>query len=310
MGQAYSEDDSSEPQQDCTLSRLLSKKTLSLILPHSTQRNCADSRNSHDNDTFSNKRVHFDSALYPPDITPAFQQVSPKTYDSIDEQKKYELPGREEHIDRIQLRHVLFRYVWQGNFSSPLDEELNQGIRVLDIGCGSGSWVLDMSVQYPNSTFIGIDMCSDYFPSNNPASSTNPSLTIPPNAHFQKLNVLDGLPFDDGEFDFVHLRFLVQYLTESQWAMAIREMTRITRSKGWIEIMGPIPQNYKIQWAGRLGVYTLTYFSMAFNNMSRVLPGHMNISEDEYYTILERFHGECELFRTLAETFRICCRKK
>ncbi|CAG8469454.1 2308_t:CDS:2 [Acaulospora morrowiae] len=351
MGQVHSRS-SLEPQHDLTSSHFLLKKHFSFAALNLTHGNCANSPDSFSSNPFCNGKLLQDDDLpYPLDITPAFQLVSPETYDHIDKQKKYDLPGYEEHIDRIQLRHVLFRYVWQGNFSSPLDEELKRGIRVLDIGCGSGSWVLDMSAQYPNSSFIGIDMCSDYFPSKD----------LPSNVHFQKLNVLDGLPFADGEFDFVHSRFLVQYLTELQWNEFIKELIRVTRSKGWIELMemdmifhnaGPHStklqdstinyfQNQGIQavistslqtylrstdaftlinydhrssplgrWAGRLGVYTLIYFSLAYKNMMRVLPKYMNINEDEYCVLLERFRGECELFGTLMDTFRICCEKK
>ena len=37
-------------------------------------------------------------------------------------------------------------------------EKLKAGISVVDIGCGAGSAVLLMAKQYPNSTFIGIDI--------------------------------------------------------------------------------------------------------------------------------------------------------
>jgi hypothetical protein len=68
------------------------------------------------------------------DISPLFRLIDPKTYDNILRNSKYQLPSDNEHIDRIQLRHSIFRYVWQGNFSSPVEEKLKNGAKVLDVG--------------------------------------------------------------------------------------------------------------------------------------------------------------------------------
>lgn len=164
------------------------------------------------------------------DISPLFRLIDPKTYDDILRNSKYQLPSDNEHVDRIQLRHLLFRYVWQGNFSSPVKEKLKNGAKVLDVGCGSGSFILDVAPQYPNSKFYGIDTAL-MFPSPNDSR-------IPSNASFSQVDIVKGLPFDDNTFDFVHLRFLVQYLTEEQWNdKVIKELLRVTKVGGWIEIM-------------------------------------------------------------------------
>jgi len=61
---------------------------------------------------------------------------------------------------------------------------------------------------------------------------------IPQNVSFSQVDVVKGLPFDDNTFDFIHLRFLVQYLTEKQWCEnVIKELLRVTKVGGWIEIM-------------------------------------------------------------------------
>src|ERR1044071_482597 len=77
------------------------------------------------------------------------------------------------------------------------------------IRCGSGSFILDIAPQFPNSQFYGIDMAQMYPLPDDPK--------VPSNVSFSQVDVVKGLPFDDNTFDFVHLRFLVQYLTEEQW---------------------------------------------------------------------------------------------
>jgi 2-polyprenyl-3-methyl-5-hydroxy-6-metoxy-1,4-benzoquinol methylase len=42
-----------------------------------------------------------------------------------------------------------------------LVDELNRGIDVLDIGCGSGRALCTMAAEFPNSRFVGYDLCDE-----------------------------------------------------------------------------------------------------------------------------------------------------
>ncbi len=42
-----------------------------------------------------------------------------------------------------------------------LVKDLNRGIRVLDLGCGEGAAVLLMAKAFPNSRFVGLDLCEE-----------------------------------------------------------------------------------------------------------------------------------------------------
>src|SRR4051794_512790 len=54
---------------------------------------------------------------------------------------KYPMPLKDYDGDRFSLQHYLFRYIWQSNFSSPIEEKLSKaGAKVLDIG-----WVYALS---------------------------------------------------------------------------------------------------------------------------------------------------------------------
>ncbi|CAG8683662.1 16597_t:CDS:2, partial [Funneliformis mosseae] len=47
----------------------------------------------------------------------------------------YFLPNDNEEVDRLQLQHFLFRYIWKSNFSAPINDLLDQGsANVLDVG--------------------------------------------------------------------------------------------------------------------------------------------------------------------------------
>ncbi|RHZ85570.1 hypothetical protein Glove_64g96 [Diversispora epigaea] len=142
---------------------------------------------------------------------------------------KYFFPNDIEESDRLQEEHYLFQHAWKGNFSSPVQSTLNQpGATVLDVGCGPGSWVIDMAHTFSSAIFIGLDI-SPMFPSDQEK---------PNNASFLQSNLLDGLPFPDDTFNFIHQSGIATALEESQWKdEVISELIRVTKPGGWIEFM-------------------------------------------------------------------------
>ncbi|CAG8458865.1 2383_t:CDS:2 [Paraglomus occultum] len=140
----------------------------------------------------------------------------------------YTLPHNAEEEERLNEQHFILGHAFNGDFSAPVDQLLrNGGARVLDVGCGSGIWTLELAKEYPNSCFIGIDIA--------PVNITGEK---PSNVEFIEYNVLDGLPFESNSFDYVFARALVSVYTRSQWTeLAIPEYTRIIKPGGWLELM-------------------------------------------------------------------------
>ncbi|EIE78281.1 hypothetical protein RO3G_02985 [Rhizopus delemar RA 99-880] len=103
--------------------------------------------------------------------------------------------------------------------------DFEKGIAVLDVGCGSGSWIMDMITDYPNCTYHGCDI----------VDTTNKILKID-QFTFSRGNVAQKLPYANNTFDFVHMRLLVAALREDEWPMAIRELVRVTKSGGMIQL--------------------------------------------------------------------------
>jgi ubiquinone/menaquinone biosynthesis C-methylase UbiE len=110
--------------------------------------------------------------------------------------------------------------------TAPLHEELEKGIKVLDIGCGPGWWSIDMARKYPKSQFIGIDITANF----------RQDETLQ-NVSYQVINAGTGLPFSDDAFDYVFQRFLVMGFSVEQYRLVINEIMRVLKPGGTIEIL-------------------------------------------------------------------------
>ncbi|CAG8589879.1 9232_t:CDS:2 [Ambispora leptoticha] len=144
---------------------------------------------------------------------------------NVSERYQYIMQMNEERVDRFQIQHHLYREVLKNNFSAPIDDVLKQGASVLDLGCGPGMWVCEMATNYRLSLFHGIDY-HNIFPTQKPV-----------NAQFIKANLLEGLPFKDASFDYVHLRSMVFCFTPDQWEhIVINEAIRLLRPNAYIEL--------------------------------------------------------------------------
>ncbi|RUP49829.1 hypothetical protein BC936DRAFT_141336 [Jimgerdemannia flammicorona] len=65
------------------------------------------------------------------------------------------LPNNKKELNRWETQHELVRLLAHGNFHAPMDEALSdRGIMVLEVGCGTGNWVLEMSKDYPLFFFL------------------------------------------------------------------------------------------------------------------------------------------------------------
>ncbi|CAG8663013.1 10138_t:CDS:2 [Dentiscutata erythropus] len=151
-----------------------------------------------------------------------------------DDETKYILPSDKKEVNREAMSYAIRKHLFQKNFFSPVEEKLKMGANVLDVGCGSGLWVVDMGLDYPSSTFIGIDIDSVQFPSCDKQT---------PNVGFLKCNVAHGIPFPPETFDFVHMSMMCCALTESQWHQLVKDIVRVLKCDGWIEFLEGDPWN-------------------------------------------------------------------
>ncbi|KAL0080305.1 hypothetical protein J3Q64DRAFT_1851294 [Phycomyces blakesleeanus] len=142
------------------------------------------------------------------------------------------LPCDDDEADRLVILHFLLRYAFSGNFGAPIADTLRDRRledktppRVLDIGCGPGTWVLEMATDFPHAEFYGTDVRTMF-----------PTAIKPSNSHFCQHNFLKGLPYADNSFDYVHMSLLLFTLTHAQFMNLLAEITRVLKPGGYYEL--------------------------------------------------------------------------
>jgi ubiquinone/menaquinone biosynthesis C-methylase UbiE len=133
----------------------------------------------------------------------------------------YMLPRHHTEIDRLDVQHYALRAALRGNHKAPLGRPAS----VLDVGSGTGQWAFDLCAEFPGATVVGLDLVPGKLAQG------------PPNYRFVKANVLQGLPFADGTFDYVHQRLMVTALPVSTWPDVLADLLRVTRPGGWVELV-------------------------------------------------------------------------
>ncbi len=147
----------------------------------------------------------------------------------------YFLPKDGQEVNRLDFQHYLFRYALKGNYAAPVTAPAS----ILDVGTGTGRWAMEMAALFPQANVIGLDIIPP--PADNTAQLGNGLDQRPENYIYVQGNVLDGLPFPDATFDFVHQRLLVAAIPEARWRGVVGELFRVTRPGGWIELLEAIP---------------------------------------------------------------------
>jgi SAM-dependent methyltransferase len=132
----------------------------------------------------------------------------------------YLLPRHPAEIDRLDVQHHALRKQRGGNYAAPV----GRPALILDVGTGSGQWAYELCQEFPEALVIGLDL----MPSKPGA---------PANYRGVRANVLQGLPFTDDRFDFVHQRLMFSGVPVKSWPALVRELVRIVRPGGWVELV-------------------------------------------------------------------------
>lgn len=106
------------------------------------------------------------------------------------------------------------------------------GAHLLDVACGPGGWVQEVTFQYPNVEVTGIDISNSMILYAR-AQAEVQHLT---NAHFQVMDATKPLLFSDDSFDLVNLRYALGFMLPEYWPLYLSEAMRIARPGALIRL--------------------------------------------------------------------------
>jgi len=109
--------------------------------------------------------------------------------------------------------------------------------RVLDVGCGTGGWLIETAQTYPTiERLVGVDisdqMCSC-------SSAVAEVAHLDTRVQFQTMDALRILDFPDASFDLVNQRLGFSWLRTWEWKKILYEYQRVCRPGGIIRVTEP-----------------------------------------------------------------------
>ncbi len=144
-----------------------------------------------------------------------------------------------EELTRLAIQDQVLTTSMGGALSEQSD--LTRLQRVLDVGCGTGGWLIEAARSIPTiSLLIGVDiskMMVEY------ARAQAVANQVSDRVEYHVMDVLQMLEFPAAFFDLVNQRLGISYLRVWDWHKLLKEYQRVTRPGGVIRITegaGPV----------------------------------------------------------------------
>ncbi|HLZ55574.1 MAG TPA: methyltransferase domain-containing protein [Ktedonosporobacter sp.] len=140
--------------------------------------------------------------------------------------------SNEDEMTRLRLQDQMITTGMGGVLPEQTDPTRFR--RVLDVGCGTGGWLIETAKTYPNiSLLIGVDVSKkmvDY------ARSQAEAQGVSDRVEFHVMDSLRMLEFPASFFDLVNQRYGMSYLRTWEWPKLLNEYQRVCRHDGVIRI--------------------------------------------------------------------------
>lgn len=142
--------------------------------------------------------------------------------------KYYADPEKIEEVGRVQQEERLLTE-YMPLFPPGIVDQLPVHARVLDLGCGTGGWILTAAEAYEYD-YEGVDNA----PKMVELAGLYAQAEGRENVRFRKVDVTQfPMPYEAESFDFVRGRLLHTFLHRDEWPLLIKEMYRLLRPGGY-----------------------------------------------------------------------------
>src|SRR5215467_7600832 len=140
--------------------------------------------------------------------------------------------SNQEEITRLQIQDQMITAGMGGVLPEQTDPTRFQ--RILDVGCGTGDWLIETARTYPTvPVLVGVDVSSTLLAY---AQAQSAKQQVANRVDFRVMDALRMLEFPASYFELVNQRLGMSYLRTWDWPKLLSEYQRITRPDGIIRI--------------------------------------------------------------------------
>src|SRR5579883_2581999 len=140
--------------------------------------------------------------------------------------------GSQEELNRLQVQDHLYTASMGGVLPEQPDPTSFQ--RVLDVGCGTGDWLIELAQTNPACTLlVGVDASLTFVEY---ARARANSAQVSDRVEFHVMDALRMLEFPNKFFDLVNHRLATSWLRTWDWPKLLQEYQRVCRPKGVVRI--------------------------------------------------------------------------
>lgn len=152
-----------------------------------------------------------------------YRTLQGRSFHSERHNSNYFTPNDEQQRESVDISHHYLQLLLEDKlYQAPIGENPE---KILDIGTGTGIWAIDIADEFPNAEVIGTDL-----------SPIQPTW-VPPNLKLEIDDCTKDWTWDDGTFDFVHMRMLIGAI--SDWNKLFQQAYRVCKPGGWVQSAEP-----------------------------------------------------------------------
>ncbi len=140
--------------------------------------------------------------------------------------------SNKEELSRLQIQDRMVTTSMGGVLPEQPDPTIFQ--RVLDVGCGTGGWLIEAAKTYPTmSLLVGVDVSERMIEY---AQAQAEAQQVSDRVQFRTMDTLRMLEFPTEYFHLVNQRFGASYLRTWDWPKLLQEFQRVTQPGGVIRV--------------------------------------------------------------------------
>jgi ubiquinone/menaquinone biosynthesis C-methylase UbiE len=161
-------------------------------------------------------------------ILPEPKREHPSTYFVEDR-------SNQEELKRLQIQDHMLTVGMGGVL--PEQPDATRFSRVLDIGCGTGDWLIELEKTTPTSVLlVGVDTSRTFIEY---ARAQAEAAQVHDRVEFHVMDALRMLEFPNHFFDLVNQRFAGSWLRTWDWPKLLSEYMRVVQPGGVIRLTEP-----------------------------------------------------------------------